>query len=255
MHLCRIVLILNILLNLPFQVHAALFTDDTWTMDKGHFELEYGINYYKDTQYISEEDYKARTRQTNIYLYLLYGLAENWDVGITVPYGYINYDRETKSNGFLDIDIESKYRFLEETELSPSVAIYLDFITGSANEKRSLGTGEQDLFLNGIFSKTLKENLWLDLNLGYYFTGGKGADDVFIYALGLTHGFREKLYIYAELYGEAEFERNFNDNVCLGALSVGYEVNPRIFVKTGLAVGISDGADDLQISGRINFSF
>jgi hypothetical protein len=257
MRLCRIGLILSvgILLLFASQAYAALFTDDTWTTEKGHFELEYWVQYYKDTQYDYDNDYKTRTRETKLYLYMLYGLADNWDVGMTIPYGYINYDRETKQNGFMDIDIETKFRLFEETKLLPSLAFYIDFITDSGNDEKSLGSGDQDVWLNGILSKTLRENLWLDLNLGYYFTGGKASDDVFIYCLGLTGGLSQKLYIYAELYGEAEFERNFNDNVCVGALTLGYELNPRIFVKTGAAAGISDGANDLQISGRISFSF
>ena len=251
----RIAIILSVVLAPISQAYAALFTDDTSTTDKGHFELEYWVDYYKDTQYNYEDDYKTRTRETQFSLYILYGLTDNWDIGITIPYGYINYDREIKTNGFMDMDIETKYRLFEETNLLPSLAIYLDFITDSANEDKSLGSGDQDIWLNGILSKTLKENLWLDLNLGYYFTGGKASDDVFIYCLGLTQGFGERLYIYAELYGEAEFEKSFNDNVCLGALSIGYEVNPRLFIKHGAAAGISDGANDLQISSRIGWSF
>jgi len=255
LRLCRIGLVFSVFLLLAPRAQAMLFIDDTSTTDKGHFEVEYWIQYYKDTQYNYEDDYKSRTRETKLYLYILYGLADNWDVGITVPYGYINYDRQTKQNGFMDIEIESKYRFFEETSLFPSFALYVDYITSSAKDEKSLGSGDQDVWLNGIFSKTLTENLWLDLNLGFYFTGGKDADDVFIYSLGITGGFWEKLYLYAELYGETEFEVNFNNNVCLGALSIGYEINPRIFVKTGVAFGLSDGANDLQISGRINFSF
>jgi hypothetical protein len=253
--LYRTALILFIFLSLLSQADAALFTDDTWTTDKGHFELDYWVQYYKDTQYDYDGDYKSRTRETKLYLYLLYGLTDNWDIGVTVPYGYINYDRQTKENGFMDIEVETKFRLFEETSLMPSFAIYLDYITSSANEEKSLGSGDEDIWINGIFSKTLQENLWLDVNLGYYFTGGKASDDVFIYCLGLTRGFGEKIYVYAELYGEQEFEVNFNDNVCLGALSIGYEINPRIFVKTGLAAGISDGANDLQLSARFSFSF
>ena len=243
-----------ILLPLP-RVYAALFIDDTSTTDKGHFDIEYGVNYYKDTLYDYDSDYKSRTRETKLYLYTLYGLSDNWDIGITVPYGYINYDRDTKTNGFQDIEIESKYRFWQETNLLPSSALYIDFITDSANEDKSLGSGDQDVWLNFILSKTLMDNLWLDVNSGYYFTGGEASDDVFIYALGLTTGFRDKLYLYAELYGEVEFERNFNDNVCIGAISIGYEINPCLFVKLGAAAGISDGANDLQLSSRIMLSF
>jgi hypothetical protein len=251
----RIGLILIALLFLVPDAYAMLFVDDTCTTDKGHFELEYWVQYYKDTQYDYDDDYKTRTRETKLYLYMLYGLADNWDAGLTIPYGYINYNRETKTNGFMDIDIETKVRLFEETNLLPSFAFFLDFFTNSANEDKSLGSGDEDVWLNGILSKTLEENLWLDLNLGYWFSGGKDADDVFIYILGLTAGLSEKLYIYAELYGEAEFERNFNDNVCIGALTLGYELNPRIFIKTGVALGISDGANDLQISTRICLSF
>ncbi len=255
MRLCRIGLILCLSLFLASEVQAALFVDDTSTTDKGRFELAYWADYYKDTQYNYDEGYKSRTRETRLCSYLLYGLADNWDIGITIPYGYINYDRETKANGFMDIDIESKYRFLEETDTLPSFALYLDFVSNSANEEKSLGSGDEDIWLNCIFSKTLKQNLWLDVNLGYYFSGGKDADDVFTYCVGAAAGFMERLYLYAEIYGEAEFERNFSENVFLAALSIGYEINPSIFVKTGTAAGISDGANDLQISGRVNFSF
>ena len=153
MRLCTAVFICGLLLGYAAEAHSALFTDDTSTTDKGRFLLEYGVNYYKDTQYNYEEDYKSRTRQTRHYLYILYGILDNWDAGITLPYGYINYDRETKENGFMDIEIESKLRLFEETESLPSFALYLDFITSSANEEKSLGSGDQDIWLNGILSK------------------------------------------------------------------------------------------------------
>lgn len=250
-----LILLIGISSALSKEAQAMLFTDDTWTTDKGHLEIEYWMHYYKDTQYDYESDYKTRTRETKLYLYTLYGLTDNWDIGWTMPYGFLNYDRATKHNGFMDIDIETKYRLLEETDSMPSFAVYLDYITSSANEDKSLGSGDQDLWINCILSKTLQDNLWLDLNLGYYFTGGKEANDVFIYAVALTHGFGERIYIYSELYGETEFEVNFNDNVCLGALSIGYEINPGLFLKIGAAAGISDGANDLQLAGRICFSF
>ncbi|MFH1577507.1 MAG: transporter [Candidatus Omnitrophota bacterium] len=255
MRLNRIGLCLIFLLAFTSPAIAALFTDDTSTTDKGHFGVEYWVNYYKDTQYDYDNDYKTRVRETKLYLYMLYGLADNWDIGITIPYGYVNYDRDTKTNGFLDIEIESKYRFFEETNLLPSLAVFVDVFTSSGNDEKSLGSGDQDVWLNGILSKTLKENLWVDLNLGYYFTGGKASDDVFIYSFGLTTGFREKLYLYAELYGEVEFERNFNDNVCIGALTAGYVINQYVFVKAGVAAGISDGANDLQLAARLCLSF
>lgn len=256
MRLCGFALIFGVFLIFAPCASALLFTDDTSTTDKHHFGLEFWTQYYKDAQYNYEDDYNSTSRETKLCFYLLYGLAGNWDVGLTVPYGYLDYDaRETKANGCQDIEIETKYRFFEETNLLPSFALYVDYITGSANDEKSLGSGDQDVWLNGIFSKTLTESLWLDLNLGYYFTGGKASDDAFIYSVGLTRGLLEKIYIYAEVYGEVEFERNFNDNVCIGALSVGYEINPQIFIKTGAAAGISDGANDLMFSGRISFSF
>ena len=247
---------LSLLLLCPLLAQAALFIDDTSTTERGSIDIDYWVDYYKDVQYNCEQDYKSRTRETRLLFYALTGLSDNWDIGITIPYGYINYDRDTKTNGFMDIEIESKYRFFEENGFLPSLAVYLDFISSSGNDEKSLGSGEQDLFLNLIFSRTIREDLfWLDWNLGYYFSGGKDADDVFIYAFGLTRGFKESFFVFAELYGEAEFERNFNNNVCITALSIGYEINPNLFVKIGAAAGISDAANDLQISSRFSFSF
>ena len=238
-----------------FLAEAALFIDDTFTTDKGHFELEYGMQYSKDAQYDHEEDYKSRSREATFYLNIFYGLTDNWDIGITLPYGYVNYDRQIKHNGFMDIELESKYRFFEETELLPALALYAAFISGSANKEKFLGSGRPDAWLNAIISKTLTENLWLDLNLGYYFSGAKGADDALTYGLGLTAGFRERLYLFAELYAEAEFAGKFNENACLAAFSAGYEINPHVFIKAGAAWGISEAADDLMLAGRVCFSF
>jgi len=233
--------------------YAYLFTDDTSTTEPGHCTVDFWTQYYKDT-YFQDGD-KSRTRETKLYLYSTYGLTNNWDIGITIPYGFLNYDRTTKTNGFMDIDIETKMRFFEETNLAPSLALYINYITASANEEKSLGSGDQDLWINGIFSKTLNDNLWLDCNLGYYFTGGKASDDVCIYSVALAQGYYDRLYIYGELYGETEFEVNFNNNVSIVALSVGYEINQIVFVKTGVACGISDAANDLQLSGRLSLSF
>jgi len=143
--------------------YAYLFTDDTSTTEPGHCTVDFWTQYYKDT-YFQDGD-KSRTRETKLYLYSTYGLTNNWDIGITIPYGFLNYDRTTKTNGFMDIDIETKMRFFEETNLAPSLALYINYITASANEEKSLGSGDQDLWINGIFSKTLNDNLWLDCNL------------------------------------------------------------------------------------------
>ena len=41
----KIILILSIFLTFAPRAQAALFTDDTWTTDKGHFDVDYWVDY------------------------------------------------------------------------------------------------------------------------------------------------------------------------------------------------------------------
>lgn len=235
---------------------AALFIDDTYTTDKGHIWLEFCLDYYRDVEKEFHagigENIKTASKEWDTGVYLSYGLANNWDVGITLPYQFLD-DSEGKVNGLSDLIIESKYRFWQESKILPSYAFYLDLKTDSANEDKRLGTGKKDYTINNIFTKNIGSNVF-DLNLGYIFVGGE-PDDIFFYSFDIARNLTERMNLCAEIYGESDFKGSFEENIFVTALSLGYQINEIVSFESGVGIGISQASPDYQISSAVAFSF
>jgi len=235
---------------------AALFIDDTYTTDKGHIWLEFCLDYYRDAEkeFDTEigEDITKVNKEWDTSVYLSYGLANNWDVGITLPYQFLD-DSGGKVNGFSDLAIESKYRFWEEEKILPSYAIYLDLKTDSGDEGKRLGTGKKEYCVNNIFTKNIKNNVY-DLNLGYIFIEGR-PDGIFFYAFDIARDLTDNLNLCAELYGETFLKEGLGENISIAALSLKYQINKILSVELGYGAGISKASPDYQISQKLTFSF
>lgn len=240
----------------PFS-QAALFIDDTATVDKGHWEIELSADYYKDMEKEydpeTEEYTKIVYRETNLSLEIGYGLTCNWDVGIKAPYKFINDSSSGKINGFSDFILSTKYRLWEEGRVFPSFALSYDLKTDTANEDNYLGTGKKDYTITSIFTKTVGSNV-LDLNLGYSFIGGK-ANDIFLYSFDFSRFINEKINLCAEIYGETTFEGDFDKNIFIGAFSLDYQLNRLICLESGIGIGISKVSPDYQFSSTVTFNF
>lgn len=239
------------------RAEAALFTDDTSTTDKGHFDLEYCFDYYHEAEkeYNPEtEDYSLNvSKETDLTLDLTVGLLANSDFAVTVPYAFIDTTSLGKANGFWDISTCLKYRFFEEKGIFPSFALTFDFKSDSGNDDKALGTGKRDYALNSIFTKNIGDNAF-DLNLGYVFVGGKAAD-VFFYSTDWSRELFDGLVFCVELYGENTFEGASDLNVLSGAVSLDYQLTPMISIESGFAAGITKASPDYQFSGSVTFSF
>ena len=253
-----IILLCAALLNLGIlnSAGAALFIDDTYTTDKGHFSLEFCLDFYRDVEkeFDTEigEDIKEASKEWDASAYLSYGLANNWDVGITLPYQFLD-DREGKVNGFSDLVMESKYRCWEEGKILPSYAIYLDLKTDSGDQRKRLGTGKKEYCINNIFTKNIKNNVY-DFNLGYIFIEGR-PDGIFFYAFDIARDLTENLNLCSELYGETFSKEGLGENIFIAALSLSYQINKILSMELGYGVGISKASPDYQVSHKLTFSF
>jgi hypothetical protein len=237
--------------------YAALYIDDTVTVDKGHFEVEFSTDYYKDVEKEydpeTEEYTKIICKETNLSLQISYGLMDNWDMGVKTPYKFINDSSSGKVNGFSDIVISTKYRLWQECGILPSFALTFDLKADSANKDKGLGTGRKDYTINSIFTKNIGDNVF-DLNLGYNFVGGK-TDDIFFYSFDVARDLNEKLNLCTEIYGETTFKGNFDKNIFCWALSLGYQLNKAICLESGIGIGISKASPDYQFSNTLTFTF
>jgi len=226
-----------------------LSTDDAGTVEKRHWEIEFGISGLKEVERGEEEEYtKEVIRQTGFELVVTYGLRDNWDMGFSIPYIFIDCPEEKNIDGFQDILIQTKYRLLEEKNLFPAYALGIALKTKSANEDKGLGSDQLELEVNNIFSKEIKP-LTLHLNLGYHFlTRRKGQNDIFFYGLAMEYPFSEKLCLVSEITGETEFKKDFGANSMSILAGFHYALSQWFTYDAGCSLGVSDSAPEYEFS-------
>jgi hypothetical protein len=148
-----------------FAAHP-LITDDAGTQGKGRFQLEVNseVNYDKE----SEAGVKTKTTGGEVATILSYGVIENVDVVLGIPYQWfkIREDGEiiSREKGLSDISLELKWRFYERDGWSFAFKPGTTFPTG--NEKKDLGTGKVTYNIFFITTKEI-EPLAFHLNFGY----------------------------------------------------------------------------------------
>jgi hypothetical protein len=252
----RVFIAVIIFLCVSLTCEAALYIDDTSTTQKRHFILDFSGDYYKEVEKELQPGSAAYTKTVSkeiaISSDLYYGLADNWELGVTLPYRFLDDSACGEVNGVSDIMLDTKYRFWEETKSFPSFALYLDVKTKSGNEDKSLGTGSLSYSINNIFTKTAGDNFF-DLNLGYTFVDA--SDDVFSFALDWERILSDSISVCNEIYGETTFKGDFDKNIFLYAISVDSQLNELVCLESGVGIGISKESPDYQVSTTLTFNF
>jgi len=195
-------------------VARPLATDDTETVEKGGWEIEFGTSYQKREEkgYKEDEHFKDIFKEIDLELVIKYGLLENCDIGLTIPYIFIDNPKEKNLDGFEDIGIGTKLRFF------PFYALGLGIKTESANEDKGLGTGEVEISLNNIFTKDM-ERITCHLNLGYNFLTKRKEKNIFFYGFALEYPLIEqRINLVSEITGETDFD----ENITMGMVGFNY---------------------------------
>ena len=94
-----------------------------------------------------------------------YGAVTNLQLHLIVPMAYDAPAHGTRQYGYGDTEVGAKYRFIQETDVSPQVGFFpmLEIPTGSAN--RGLGSGQVQAFLP----------VWLQKEFGSWTVYGGGG--------------------------------------------------------------------------------
>lgn len=223
-----------------------LSTDDAGTVERQHLEIECGFEYVNQT----DSEYNWTTT-------LKYGLSERWDMGVEIPYKYIDVSAGDNVDGLSDIVFCSKYGFFDGAEGLPALALSFNIKTKSGDEDKGLGTGATDYGITTILTKAFKKTI-AHLNLGYTYVGapeGQAHDDVFSYALALEYPLNDKLNLVGELSGETNFEGDFDDNAFAGLAGFNYSLSDTATFDFGVGWGISEASSDYSITSGLTLSF
>ena len=237
-----------LLLVAPISAFAArpLSTDDASTVDKGCMEVEAGFEYADD----EDNEYNLSTA-------LKYGLAERLDIGVEIPYQFIDVSGNGDVDGLGDIVVSGKYRFLDETEGFPALSFCFSLKTESADENKGLGSGELDYTINAILTKELAKVV-AHLNLGYTYAGasqGEAHDDIFSYNFALECPCNDRLNFVGELTAETNFEGDFDDNAFSALAGLNYAVSEIVTFDLGMGWGISKVSSDYIVCTGITLAF
>lgn len=143
-----------------FAAHP-LITDDSGTQGKGRYQLEL------NGEYDNDKKEGIRTETFELKAIMSYGLCDNLDLVLTLPYQKIKTKEEDSretTEGISDIGLEAKWRFYEKDGLS--LALKPGITLPSGDEDKGLGTGKVTLSL--FLITTYEHSPWaVHLNGGY----------------------------------------------------------------------------------------
>jgi hypothetical protein len=259
----RLVIIpaLTVLAALSTYGQQPFVTDDADTTPKGHFHFEFS----------NEFDWLHRSafpnvKQNTADFELGYGLLDRLEIGIESPLLTIVNSAGTTPrtvSGIGDTNLSLKYNFLRERENSrlPAMAIGVNLELPTGDTKRQLGSGLADLYINGVFQKSLSAKTKLRWNTGILFSGNettgvvgiKSRSTVFTGGASLVRQFGPKLQLGAELTGAitrsfetgqgqlqtmvgGNYQFRNNASFDFGLIAGKFVASPRVGAQVGLSI-------------------
>ncbi len=223
-----------------------LSTDDAGVVEKGAYEVEYGV------EYINQLD-----KEINLSLVLKRGLFENLDLGIEIPYQFINFREGSKTDGFSDIKLTTKLNIIKDRTIIPDISLSFSYKVDSANDDKSLGTGKPEYTITSIFSKAIDE-ITFHINLGYSFKedfDDSDNEDTLNYSLASEYRVNDKLNLVGEINGDTVLKRKFNDNSCTALLGFNYAIKEWFVFDLGFGFEISKASPDFKVTSGLTISF
>lgn len=183
-------------------------------------------------------------------LYAKYGIMDNWEVGLNVPYLNISPDVGDSQSGIGDMNIWTKYRFLGEDKNCCGLAAGVNVKLATGDDAKGLGTGETDWmpFIMGTFKAS--DQVVLGAKVGYDIIGepeGVSVDDEWVGTIWGGFMVKPNLGIVAELKGNTQEGK---DPLALDA-GVTYGISENVGFTAGGGVGLNDAAPDWHIFAAI----
>lgn len=235
-----------------FAAHP-LITDDTGTAGKGKFELEIGGEYGHEKEDGVTED------ATEIVPVFVYGITDNIDIELCIPYTYIRTKEAgdtTTEDGISDVEIDLKWRFYEKDGLSFALRPLISFPTG--DEEKGLGAGRAGYSLLLFVTKEVKP--WsFDVNLGYKRNENKLEEperkDIWHASLSSRVEVAKDLTAVADIGMETNPEKSSNTHPAFILGGIIYSISENFDIDFGVKGGLNKPETDYSILAGITWRF
>jgi hypothetical protein len=245
---------------LPAGAWAAhpLVTEDTETQGPGGVLIESSINYLKDNAF----------RSTVIPLMLTAGIGEIIDVGVEIPYLWLNPSAVTGNNehGLSDVLFKLKQRFLEKDgggehgKFKQSLAYQLLYTQPSGDEDKGLGGGKSR-WAARLISTTEWESVEVSANVGYDSSGRalrRGDltfDDAVSGSISATYERYKPWEPVVELAAARASGNEALTRISAALVGMIYEPSETYYVDAGVRVGLNSSSEDYALLAGFGYKF
>ncbi len=233
--------------------HAAhpLITDDTGTQGAGNFQLEANVEY----NYDKEEG--ITIKETGIGFTLSYGIKDNIDLQISMPYQIIKETgtgSDLENEGMGDLSFDVKWRIYEKDAFSLLIKPGITLPTG--DEDKGLGSGKTGykIFLVSTFEK---KPYLLHTNIGYILNKNKLDERESIWHISaageyfLTEGFR----VVGNIGMERNADKSSSEDPAFFIAGIIYGISKNFDVDLGIKLGLNKQETDRAFLAGIALRF
>ncbi|MDD5760221.1 MAG: transporter [Desulfobulbaceae bacterium] len=233
-----------------FAAHP-LITDDAGTMGTGKAQLE------MNGEYGHEKEDGVTTKTTQGDACLSYGLSDQVDLVIDLPYLYSREKTEegtTSEDGFADTAIEVKWRFYEHENLSLAVKPGLTLPTG--DDEKGLGSGKATYSLFFIGSQEMDP--WaFHLNLGYIRNENTLDEEKDIWHASIASSFAltDALTAVANLGVESNTDKAAGTDPAFVLAGLVYALSEEFDLDCGIKYGLNDPETDYTVLAGVTWKF
>jgi hypothetical protein len=130
-----------------------------------------------------------------------YGALPDLQLSITVPYVFSNPAGQGGQQGFGDLMLGAKYRFLQETDSHPMMAVFPIVVTPNGDANKGLGNGGTQIFLPVWIQKT-----WGDWQSygggGYWINKAPDAHNNWYFGWELQKNISDRVTLGGEIFHE-----------------------------------------------------
>ncbi len=234
-----------------FAAHP-LITDDAGTMGKGMAQVEMNFEYSQHKQG------GVKVNVTDLSAILTYGVMDNVDLVLAVPYQFIKVRTEGetfKENGISDVSLELKWRFYEKKDAC-SLALKPVLTLPTGDDDKGLGNGKATFGLYFIASKEIHP-VTLHLNLGYIRNENKFDDrkDLWHISLASEVEVMKELKLVANIGMDRNTDRESNTHPAFILGGLIYTVSEKIDIDFGVKAGLNKAEVDYSLLAGLTYKF
>ena len=245
-----------LLIACPSWAAHPLITDDTGTQGKGKFQLELNGQYDRDKEDV--DGLSAKTTGGQVATTLSYGIAENVDLVLSLPYQWGRTEENETTvydeKGIGDMVFETKWRFFEKDGFSLALKPGISIPTG--NDEKGLGTGKLGGHLFLIGSKELGPCAF-HANLGYIRNENNADErkDIWHASFAATWEAIKNLKLVANVGIERNPDNDASNNPAFLIGGVIYSVTENFDLDCGVKYGLNSSETNLSLMAGITYRF